>query len=147
LIRDDCRPNPGRAVVTDASERVALHVIRALGRAGIEVVATDVEERSDACPGFSSRYARETHVLPSWEQADSQALARLLEIGREGDVLTPVCLNSLLHVMENSDALSAKFHMLLPSMQALLKANNKWELQFPGHRQAQARPGHIPWTC
>jgi len=126
--RDDCQEDVPRAIVTDAGERVGLHIIRALGRAGVDVVATEVQERAAICPGFSSRYARETYVLPGCGEAGAAYPDRLLEIGRDGDVLVPVCLNSLLSVIENRDALSTKFRMLLPSLDALLRANDKWKL-------------------
>jgi len=125
---DSRPPGKGRAVVTDAGERVGLHIIRALGRAGVDVVATEVQERAGICPGFSSRYARETHVLPGCGEAGAAYADRLLEVGRDGDVLVPVCLNSLLSVIENRDLLSTKFRMLLPSLDALLRANDKWKL-------------------
>ncbi|MGI5817373.1 MAG: hypothetical protein ACOX9R_04675 [Armatimonadota bacterium] len=117
-----------RAVVTDAGERVALHVIRALGRAGIDVVATEVAERCSHCPGLASRYAVGARALAAWDDTDSEWSAALLEVGREGDVLMPACFNSLLRVIRNEDALQTVFRTLLPPEDSLLKANDKWSL-------------------
>lgn len=118
----------GRAVVTDASERVGLHVIRALGRAGIRVSAVEVEERAHDCPGFRSRYVEETHIIAGANQTAAQWADDLLAVGQEGDVLVPCCLNSLLRVIEHQEVLREKYRMLLPRQDALLQANDKWSL-------------------
>ncbi len=123
----DTRESP-RAVVTDAAERVGLHVIRALGRAGIEVVATEIVDRTRICPGFSSRYARECHLLPSWDSPAAQWVNKLMEIGRAGDVLFPVCFNSLARAVQNWEMLGQTYRALLPSWETLQTANDKWSL-------------------
>lgn len=119
---------PGRAVVTDAAERIGLHVIRALGRAGIEVVATEIVDRTRICPGFRSRYAHECHLLPSWDRPEPQWVDKLMEVGREGDVLFPVCYNSLARAVRNWDMLGQTYRALLPEWEALQTANDKWRL-------------------
>lgn len=123
------RPIAGRAVVTDAAERVGLHVIRALGRAGIEVVSTEIVDRTRICPGFSSRYAHECHLLPSWDRPEAEWVEKLMEVGREGDVLFPVCYNSLARAVENWEALGQTYRALLPEREALQTANDKWSLR------------------
>lgn len=60
------------ALVTDAAIGSAITVIRSLGRAGWRVVAVDAHRRN---PGFRSRYASTTHVVPSPDD-DPTASAR-----------------------------------------------------------------------
>ncbi len=118
----------GRALVTDAGERVGLHVIRGLGRAGIRVVSTEVDHRARIYPSLASRYADEAHLLSLVEKTDIAYEEQLLQLGNEGDVLVPVCLNSLLRIVERRELLSTRFHALLPSRRMLLQANDKWSL-------------------
>ena len=125
-MKNDERPT---AIVTDASERVALHVIRALGRKGVRVHAVEIEGRSTCPIGFLSRYTAETTMLPAWGATSSEAWAEaLLSIGKPGDVLMPSCLNTILRILEHRQALSEKFRFLLPPEEVLRRANNKWEL-------------------
>lgn len=118
----------GRAIVTDASERVGLHVIRALGRAGVSVLAVEVEERARGCPGFRSRYADEKHIIAGAAQSGAQWADDLLGAGREGDVIVPCCLNSLLRVIEHHEILRGRYRTLLPPQDVLMRANDKWSL-------------------
>ncbi|GEM_PF-712338 len=120
--------SPGRAVVTDAAERVGLHVVRALGRAGIGVVATEISDRAAICPGFSSCYTQQSELLPLWERPAEEWVERLLVIGREGDVLVPTCYNSLARAVLHWERLSSVYRALLPSREALQTANDKWSL-------------------
>lgn len=122
----------GRALVTDASERVALHVIRCLGRAGIPAVATEVLERVTSCPSFASRHTISALVVDEDPQGSGRA-EQLASCGVEGDVLVPVCLNSLLFAINNIGKISTNLLTLLPSQETLLRANDKWAL----HRVAQ----------
>lgn len=127
--RNQFQPNAGPgAVVTDASERLALHVVRALGRAGVSVSAVDLECRSSAPISCSSRYASQCHLLADWDETEAGWLDELLRCGSEGDVLLPSCLNAFLRVLANRDLLSRRFRLLLPSMESLRTANDKWRL-------------------
>jgi predicted ATP-grasp superfamily ATP-dependent carboligase len=122
------RASTGRAIVTDAAERVGLHVIRALGRAGIEVVATEISDRAAICPGFSSCYTQQSELLPLWERPAEDWVERLLQIGHEGDVLVPACYNSLARAVRHWQHLAPVYRAVLPSWEALQTANDKWSL-------------------
>lgn len=77
-----------RVLVTDAQERKAVPVIRALGRAGVYVVAG---ESCRWAMGFSSKYCRERYVYPRPEDEEA-FVAWLLQMGRRGvfNVVLPV---------------------------------------------------------
>jgi predicted ATP-grasp superfamily ATP-dependent carboligase len=71
-----------RVLVTDAMERKAVPVIRALGRAGLTVIAG---ESTRAAMGFYSRYCAARRVYPPPE--DEHAFVEwLVAAGRRGDV-------------------------------------------------------------
>lgn len=120
--------NQPAALVTDASERVALHVIRALGRKGVRVQAVEVEGRSPKPIGFLSRYTKQASMIPSWETSAEAWLEGLLSLGQPGDVLIPVCLNAVLRVLAHREALAERFRFLLPPESVLRRANDKGEL-------------------
>jgi predicted ATP-grasp superfamily ATP-dependent carboligase len=115
-------------IVTDASERVALHLVRALGRAGVAVKAVELAGRSPSPLAFGSKYCASSQLLPDWDSSPDDWLRGLLAAGAEGDVLIPTCLNAILRVLDNREALSRRYRLLLPSLQALRTANDKWEL-------------------
>lgn len=80
-----------RVLVTDANNRVALAVARALGQAGCEVMA--VEQRRFASrtpPAFLSRHVVERHVIDD--------LAEIASI--RADVVIPISTNVLLSIRD-----------------------------------------------
>lgn len=120
-----CMPS---AIVTDASERLALHVVRALGRRHVPVRATDLAGREEHPLAFRSRYATAGCLTASWDHSESAWLEGLLEAGAPGDVLLPTCLNTILRVLQNRESLSRRYRMLLPAAADLRTANDKWSL-------------------
>jgi predicted ATP-grasp superfamily ATP-dependent carboligase len=125
LMGNDATPS---AIVTDASERVALHVIRALGRKGVRVQAVEIAGRSPQPLGFLSRYTTQASTIPSWETSAEAWLQGLLSLGQPGDVLMPCCLNTVLRVLAHREALAERFRFLLPPESVLRCANDKGEL-------------------
>lgn len=116
------------ALVTDASQRVALHVIRALGRKGVSVHAVEVEGWSGEPMGFVSRYAAHTSLIPAWGDTSEDWLRGLLAAGQPGDVLLPCCLNTILRVLAHREALEGKYRIVLAPEATLRRVNNKAEL-------------------
>ena len=117
------------AIVTDASERVALHVIRALGRQQVPVRAVELAERARIIVGFSSRYTKHSDIVPHWEKTEGTWLEAMLSAGERGDVLLPTCLNAIVRVLKHKERLATKYSMLLPSQASLAVANDKWRLR------------------
>jgi predicted ATP-grasp superfamily ATP-dependent carboligase len=119
--------NPA-AIVTDASERVGLHVIRSLGRQQVPVRAVELEGRARRVVGFSSRYTTHSCLVPHWDEAEGDWLAGMLEAGEPGDVLLPSCLNAMVRVLKHRERLAARYKLLLPDSASLTIANDKWRL-------------------
>lgn len=100
-----------KVLVTDAANRVALAVARALGRAGHDVIATEVPERAVPRPAaFDSRHVRRGVVA-----ADPRALAA------EADVAIPVATNTVL-------AMAGTPNAPLPPLETLRRANDRERL-------------------
>ena len=134
------------AVVMDASYRMALAVIRALGGAGVPVVAV---ERQGIPPryvlGFWSRYTRARCLVPSPRERDGRALLeslddvlRRVQAGAAGEVaavrkrqpwvLVPVTLPSVIWAARFSGELGrlgvSGVRVALPSPERILRADN-----------------------
>lgn len=112
-----------RAVVTDARYRMALTVIRSLGRRGIPVVAAQTEARKGDTIGFYSRYAKECLSLPKADDAAAY-VQTLLRLGKKGDVLIPVALKSVFAASSYRDQLAEVFHLAVAPPESLELAND-----------------------
>jgi predicted ATP-grasp superfamily ATP-dependent carboligase len=112
-----------RVLVTDGANRVALAVVRALGRAGAEVWVAEQERFGKGTPAaFISRYASRHEVLPPLEEED-RFIAALAEFAHGADVLLPVSTNVLLACARNPDRFSAR--VPIPPLAAIRRANDK----------------------
>ncbi len=110
-------------LVTDGHSRVALAVVRALGRAGARVRVVEQERFARRTPAaFRSRWAREGRVLPSLgpDGAFVRALARE---ARGADVILPVSTNVVLALAEARGDLPAP--VPVPPPETLRRANDK----------------------
>ena len=112
-----------RVLVTDGANRVALAVVRALGRAGAEVWVAEQEPFAKATPAaFVSRYASRHELLPPLEEED-RFIGALAELARGADVLLPVSTNVLLACARNLERLPAR--VPIPPLAAIRRANDK----------------------
>jgi predicted ATP-grasp superfamily ATP-dependent carboligase len=120
-------PVAGPAWVTDANNRVALAVIRSLGRRGIPVAACAFKTwAASARLGFSSRYVRRRLLLPEiWSEGWIDLLDRSL--GKEG-LLLPVSINTLLGVLSHRERFCGRL-VLLPEYAVLREVNSKLGLR------------------
>lgn len=57
------------ALVLDAKLRQSLVTVRSLGRRGMRVAVSEVENLADSVPAFSSRWCQQAFVAPSYEQS------------------------------------------------------------------------------
>lgn len=106
-----------RVLVTDAANRVALAVVRALGNAGHEVIATEVPQRARPRPPvFDSR-----HVHRSIVTEDPRALAG------DVDVAFPISINTILEMAGTPNA-------PIPDAATLRRANSR-DLLLPLARE------------
>ncbi len=113
-----------KVIVTDASQRTALYVIRSLGRRGIDVTAVEKEVGRWTNLGFSSKYAEKRVVLPSVHDEPDLYLEGLLKICRGHDVLLPISMYSLKVVSRHIDEFKKILHVPIVNYEKLIKANN-----------------------
>ncbi|MBI2899407.1 MAG: ATP-grasp domain-containing protein [Planctomycetes bacterium] len=107
-----------KVVVTDANSRVALAVVRALGRAGHRVLAVEQRRFASRTPAaFVSRHVSDRRVLPDLEDGFVAALA---EVSEDADVVIPVSTNVLLAVARERSP-----KVPVPPLETMLRANDK----------------------
>ena len=113
-----------KVIVTDASQRTALYVIRSLGRRSIDVTAVEKEVGRWTNLGFSSKYVEKRVVLPSVHDEPDLYLEGLLKICRGHDVLLPISMYSLKVVSRHIDEFRKILHVPVVNYEKLIKANN-----------------------
>jgi predicted ATP-grasp superfamily ATP-dependent carboligase len=113
-----------KVIITDASQRTALYVIRSLGRRGIDVTAVEKEVGRWANLGFTSKYVGKRVVLPSVHDESDLYLERLLKICHGHDVLFPISMYSLKVVSRHIDEFRKVLHVPVVNYEKLIKANN-----------------------
>lgn len=112
-----------KVLVTDGANRVALAVVRALGRAGAHVTVVEQERYAVRTPSaFVSRYAGRRDVLPSLEDEEA-FIAALARRAADADVILPVSTNVVLACARNRERLPAK--LPIPSLATIRRANDK----------------------
>lgn len=89
-----------RVLVTDASERAALAVIRSLGRKGIEVTAGDSTSFN---AGFLSKHCKERVLYPAPELKKTKFVRALLKLVKNEsfDLLIPITDFSMIPIVEH----------------------------------------------
>ncbi len=113
-----------RVLTTDAASRIALSVLRSLGRRGFRV---DVMGTAHSAPGFHSRFCR-GRILHDRPERDFEAYARLLQrtvAGAIYDVLLPILDGAVLAASRRADDLSRQVGLAVPSQEALAVSRDK----------------------
>lgn len=120
------RFSSGVAVVTDARLRIAVTIIRSLGRAGIPVLAAEARDVPNPI-GFYSTYSRGHLHLSS--QAHRQPtpgdLKALVEAAKPEGVIVPVFTQAVSLLSRFEDAIEKPVRFLVPPFNSLLKAHDK----------------------
>ncbi|MBI3099634.1 MAG: ATP-grasp domain-containing protein [Planctomycetes bacterium] len=140
-----------RVFVTDADNRIALSVIRALGHAGHQVTLGRRSPPGSARNGAAaarfvpicaaSRYVSECRLLPSREEASAEEALIAATAGHE--VLIPVSINEIFHALRLRAALeSAGVALPFTDEQRLRRANAK-DVLLP---LAESNGLAVPWT-
>ncbi len=112
-------------IVTDARYRMSLSVIRSLGEAGHRVIATEELGTSTVdARGFHSRFASEKLFVHSSRTSPDSFVQDLLSLGKKGDVLIPVSLSRIQAVAARIEEVRERFHVALPSLDAINIAND-----------------------
>ena len=112
-----------KVLVTDGANRVALAVVRALGRAGIQVAVVEQERFALRTPAsFRSRFVSRHDVIPTLAD-DGAFIEALAERSRGFDVLLPVSTNVILACAAQRDLFPAR--LPIPPLNVLRRANDK----------------------
>lgn len=112
-----------KILVTDGANRVALAVVRALGRAGAEVAVVEQERFAQRMPAsFRSRFVSRHDVLPSL--GDDGGFLDALAGRAEGyDVVLPVSTNVVMACAAGRGRIPAR--LPVPPIAAIQRANDK----------------------
>ncbi|KPJ69455.1 hypothetical protein AMJ44_03815 [candidate division WOR-1 bacterium DG_54_3] len=113
-----------KVIVTDASQRTALYVIRSLGRRGIDVTAVEKDINKWVNLGFASRYVKKRVALPSVHDEPDLYREELMKICHGHDVLFPISMYSLKIVSRHIDEFRKILHVPVVDYEKLIKANN-----------------------
>ncbi|MEM1558543.1 MAG: ATP-grasp domain-containing protein [Thermoproteota archaeon] len=113
-----------KVIVTDASERAALAVIRSLGKKGIEVIAAD-STRFNA--GFLSKYCSKKFIYPSPIEKKSKFIDSMLHLVRNEnfDLLIPITDFTMIPILENRDEFENHVRVAAPPWEIAIKAYDK----------------------
>jgi len=112
-----------KVLVTDGANRVALAVVRALGRAGAEVAVVEQERYALKTPAsFRSRHVSRHDVIPSLAE-DGAFLDALAERASGCDVVLPVSTNVALACAAHRERIPAR--LPIPPLATLRRANDK----------------------
>jgi predicted ATP-grasp superfamily ATP-dependent carboligase len=112
-----------RVLVTDAASRVALAVVRALGREGAEVAVVEQDRHASKTPAaFLSKHVRRTAILPSLDREEDfvAALAREASLA---EVVLPVSTHVLLACARHRERIPAK--LPVAPLETIRRANDK----------------------
>ena len=112
-----------KVLVTDGANRVALAVIRALGRAGAEVAVVEQERFAQKTPAsFRSRFVSRRDVLPTLAE-DGAFISALAERAAGYDLVLPVSTNVVLACAAQREKIPAR--LPVPPLALLRRANDK----------------------
>ncbi|HLY09124.1 MAG TPA: ATP-grasp domain-containing protein [Planctomycetota bacterium] len=112
-----------KVLVTDGANRVALAVVRALGRAGAEVAVVEQERFAQRTPAsFRSRFSSRHDVIPTLAD-DGAFIDALVERSSGYDVLLPVSTNVVLACAAHRERFQAR--LPIPPLDLLRRANDK----------------------
>ncbi len=112
------------ALVTGASRRAALTIIRSLGRHGVDVTISD---STAIAPSFFSRYCKHKILYPSPQKDPEGYVKKMLEIVSEThyDVFMPVHDFELIPVARQKEDFSQYTHVPIPDFETLLDSIDK----------------------
>jgi predicted ATP-grasp superfamily ATP-dependent carboligase len=112
-----------KVLVTDGANRVALAVIRALGRAGAEIVVVEQERFAQKLPAsFRSKFVSRSDVLPTLAE-DGRFLEALAERAAGVDIVLPISTNVALACSAHREKIPAR--LPIPAAALLRRANDK----------------------
>jgi predicted ATP-grasp superfamily ATP-dependent carboligase len=116
----------GLVLVTDASERAALAVIRSLGKKGIKVLAADYTGFN---AGFLSKYCVHKVTYPSPIENKERFVESLLRLVKNMklDLLIPVTDFTMIPIIERRDEFEDYVRVAAPPYEVAMKAYDKFQ--------------------
>jgi predicted ATP-grasp superfamily ATP-dependent carboligase len=113
-----------KVLVTDASERAALAVIRSLGEKGIDVVAGD---SSSFNAGFISKYCKRRILYPSPKKSKSRFIKAITHLVKKEnfDLIIPVTDFTGIPISEYKEELETNVRVAAPNYATSMKAFDK----------------------
>lgn len=119
-----------RVLVTDANNRVALSVIRALARRGARIITCEQSSLAVKPPaGFYSRSVIQRAIVPDLRGDAPGFLRAVHDLAREADVFLPISTNVLLTVAKHREFFKdLSVQVPIPGYDAIMRANQKDKL-------------------
>jgi predicted ATP-grasp superfamily ATP-dependent carboligase len=116
----------GLVLVTDASERTALAVIRSLGKRGIKVLAADAT-RFNA--GFLSKYCTHKVIHPSPIEDKEKFVKSLLRLVKniKLDLMIPITDFTMIPILERKEEFEQYVKVAAPPYEVAMKAYDKFQ--------------------
>jgi predicted ATP-grasp superfamily ATP-dependent carboligase len=116
----------GLVLVTDASERTALAVIRSLGKRGIKVLAADAT-RFNA--GFLSKYCIHKVIYPSPIEDKEKFVESLLRLVKNTrlDLMVPITDFTMIPILERKEEFEQYVKVAAPPYEVAMKAYDKFQ--------------------
>ncbi len=113
-----------KVLVTDASERAALAIIRSLGRKGIDVIAADSTRFNG---GFLSKYCSHRIIYPSPQRNKRKFIDSMLHFVKNEtiDLLIPVTDFTMIPIVERLDKFEKYVEVAAPPYEIAIKALDK----------------------
>lgn len=113
-------------LVTDAHRRIAVPIVRSLGKQGVKVIAGD---STRWCPSFYSKYCSKKYVYPDALKTPGLFIEWLISHAKKGvfDVLFPLTDLTMTSITQHLNELSK--HMIVPVVDhaTYMKAHDKFQ--------------------
>jgi predicted ATP-grasp superfamily ATP-dependent carboligase len=118
-----------RVLLTDAANRVALAIARALGKAKIDIFVCEQARFAQKLPiTFYSRFVKRKYLLPSIDK-DKHFIQGITKLAERVDVVIPVATNTVLLLARFRDEIAKSgAKLLIPSFETIRLANSKERL-------------------
>ena len=119
--------NQKTVLITDASMRIALCVIRSLGKKGVKIIAIESKDVPlSENIGFKSKYIYKKYIISS-KKNKKQYLDDIIRISKKCDCLIPIHFQTIELISQNIN-LFKHIKTLIPNSEKLETSNNTYKL-------------------
>jgi predicted ATP-grasp superfamily ATP-dependent carboligase len=113
-----------KIIVTDADTRLALYVIRSLGRRGYYITALNNKKDSGTVLGFFSKYTKNKASLIGNNKTEK--LKELIELCKDHDIIIPISTRSISFINKHKNLLKKHIKFLIPDSAPFKIASDKY---------------------